>query len=105
MGSVVDFSKRATFNPGKAAEPSAAPAASAAAPGSAAKPPPWLAWWAPGSESVDKKLAAPDLTDEVVQAAARAEHQRSLVGFNRRSTFLAPSGSASTSGRKTLLGG
>lgn len=51
---------------------------------------------------------APDLTDEVVQAAARSERMKTRIGQNRRSTFLTGAmgdSSAPNLGRKSLLGG
>ncbi len=64
----------------------------------------------PRKSELDKLLAvapvrAPDLTDEVVQAAAKAQRKR--TGMTRRSTFLSgPLGDVSTPslGRTTLLG-
>lgn len=46
------------------------------------------------------KLAAPDLTDEVARAAARAERQRQQQGTTRQSRFAAAPGTP-----RSLLGG
>ena len=55
-----------------------------------------------------KPAAAPDLTDETLTAARKAEAQRLKLGQGRASTFLTgPSGvtAAPTLRKKTLLGG
>lgn len=61
-------------------------------------------WMRDGVKNAPKEPGpAPDLTDEVVQAAARAESKRLQVGRTRKSTFLTPMDAGNA--RKTLLGG
>lgn len=59
---------------------------------------------APKRQNPKPPPAAPDLTDEVIRAAAEAEARRLQTGRTRRSTFLGSLGPSSPT-RGSLLGG